>query len=135
LTGLPVWDVEGSDPETVKDLAGQLRQTVESGTVGEGRLALFIDGVADFTGTGVENDLDKLIRACTREDSSWWARTNRRRGRRPTYWRSPSRPAGAACCCSPATWTATRCWEPDWGGSVEPTSPPAGDSWCSAAVP
>ena len=67
LTGLPVWDVEGSDPETVKDLAGQLRQTVESGTVGEGRLALFIDGVADFTGTGVENDLDKLIRACTRE--------------------------------------------------------------------
>src|SRR5699024_11367394 len=46
LTGLPVWDVEGADPETVKDLAGQLRQTVESGTVGEGRLALFIDGVA-----------------------------------------------------------------------------------------
>lgn len=67
LTGLPVWDVEGSDPETVKDLAAQLRQTVESGAVGEGRLALFIDGVADFTGTGVENDLDKLIRACTRE--------------------------------------------------------------------
>src|SRR5699024_7695501 len=33
----------------------------------EGRLALFIDGVADFTGSGVENDLDKLIRASTRE--------------------------------------------------------------------
>ncbi|ONN63553.1 hypothetical protein BTM36_26860, partial [Herbaspirillum sp. VT-16-41] len=67
LTGLPVWDVEGSDPDTVKDLAAQLRQTIESGSVGEGKLALFIDGVADFTGTGVENDLDKLIRACTRE--------------------------------------------------------------------
>src|SRR5699024_1677012 len=50
LTGLPVWDVEASDPETVRELAGQLRRTVESGTVGEGRLALFIDGVADFTG-------------------------------------------------------------------------------------
>ena len=67
LTGLPVWDVEASDPETVRELAGQLRQTIESGTVGEGRLALFIDGVADFTGSGVENDLDKLIRASTRE--------------------------------------------------------------------
>src|SRR5699024_1126955 len=60
LTGLPIWDVEASDPETVRELAGQLRQTIESGTVGEGRLALFIDGVADFTGSGVENDLDKL---------------------------------------------------------------------------
>src|SRR5690606_16712301 len=67
LTGLPIWDVEASDPETVRDLAAQLRATVESGTVGEGRLALFIDGVADFTGSGIENDLDKLIRACTRE--------------------------------------------------------------------
>ena len=67
LTGLPIWDVEASDPETVKDLAAQLRGTVESGAVGEGRLALFIDGVADFTGSGVEADLDKLIRACTRE--------------------------------------------------------------------
>ena len=67
LTGLPVWDVEASDPDTVRELAGQLRQTIESGSVGEGRLALFIDGVADFTGTGVENDLDKLIRASTRE--------------------------------------------------------------------
>ena len=67
LTGLPVWDVEGSDPETVKELAGQLFSAVESGAVPEGQLALFIDGVADFTGTGVENDLDKLIRACTRE--------------------------------------------------------------------
>jgi S-DNA-T family DNA segregation ATPase FtsK/SpoIIIE len=67
LTGLPIWDVEASDPETVKELAAQLRQTIEAGTVGEGRLALFIDGVADFTGTGVENDLDKLIRASTRE--------------------------------------------------------------------
>lgn len=67
LTGLDVWDVEASDPETVKELAAQLRGTVESGTVGEGRLALFIDGVTDFTGTGVENDLDKLIRASTRE--------------------------------------------------------------------
>lgn len=68
LTGAAgVWDVEASDPETVKELAGQLRHTVESGSVGEGQLALFIDGVADFTGTGVENDLDKLIRACTRE--------------------------------------------------------------------
>src|SRR5699024_6590396 len=67
LTGLPIWDVEASDPETVRELAGQLRQTIESGTVGEGKLALFIDGVADFTGSGVENDLDKLIRASTRE--------------------------------------------------------------------
>ena len=67
LTGLPVWDVEASDPETVKQLAGQLRSTIEAGSIGEGRLALFIDGVADFTGSGVENDLDKLIRASTRE--------------------------------------------------------------------
>lgn len=80
LTGLPVWDVEASDPEAVKELAAQLRATVESGGVGEGRLALFLDGVADFTGTGVEADLDKLIRACTRagqfvvgenESASW----------------------------------------------------------------
>ncbi|MDN6303443.1 MAG: cell division protein FtsK, partial [Brachybacterium sp.] len=67
LTGLPIWDVEASDSDTVRELAGQLRQTVESGSVGEGKLALFIDGVADFTGSGVENDLDKLIRASTRE--------------------------------------------------------------------
>ncbi|ASK64986.1 cell division protein FtsK [Brachybacterium avium] len=67
LTGLPIWDVEASDPDTVRELAGQLRQTIESGSVGEGRLALFIDGVADFTGSGVESDLDKLIRASTRE--------------------------------------------------------------------
>ena len=67
LTGLPIWDVEASDPDTVRELATQLRQTIESGSVGEGKLALFIDGVADFTGSGVENDLDKLIRASTRE--------------------------------------------------------------------
>ena len=67
LTGLPVWDVEASDPETVRELVGQLHRTIDAGTVGEGRLALFIDGVADFTGTGVEGDLDKLIRASTRE--------------------------------------------------------------------
>lgn len=67
LTGRDIWDVEASDPEKVRELAEQLRQAVESGGVGEGKLALFIDGVSDFTGTGVENDLDKLIRACTRE--------------------------------------------------------------------
>lgn len=67
LTGLPIWDVEGSDPESVRELAAQLRRTVESGAVGEGRLALFVDGVADFTGTGIESELDTLIRACLRE--------------------------------------------------------------------
>ncbi|MGY5765863.1 FtsK/SpoIIIE domain-containing protein [Brachybacterium sp. DNPG3] len=66
LSGLGVWDVEASDPDSVQELAAQLRATIESGTVGEGRLALFVDGVSDFTGTGVEADLDKLIRAATR---------------------------------------------------------------------
>ena len=67
LTGLPIWDVEGSDPESVRELAAQLRRTVDSGAVGEGRLALFVDGVADFTGTGIESELDTLLRACLRE--------------------------------------------------------------------
>src|SRR5699024_9905704 len=67
LTGLPVWDVEASDPETVRELAGQLRQTIESGTVGEGSLALFIDGGAQFNGSGGENDLHQLNLAGARE--------------------------------------------------------------------
>lgn len=81
LTGNAVWDVEASDPEQVRALAQQLTQTIEAGAVPEGRLALFIDGVADFTGTGAENDLEKLIRAATREgqfvvgenESSTWS--------------------------------------------------------------
>src|SRR5699024_9421415 len=67
LTRLPIWVVEASEPETVADLVAQLRQTIESSSVGEGNLALSIDGVADFTGSGIENDLDKLIRASTGE--------------------------------------------------------------------
>ncbi|PWH05033.1 cell division protein FtsK [Brachybacterium endophyticum] len=67
LTGLDLWDVEASDTERVKELASQLLATVESGNLEEGRLALVLDGVADFTGSGVENDLDRLVRACVRE--------------------------------------------------------------------
>jgi S-DNA-T family DNA segregation ATPase FtsK/SpoIIIE len=67
LTGLDLWDVEASDAETVKDLAGQLRQTLESGNLGEGRLTLILDGIADFTGSGTEKDLDALVRSCVRE--------------------------------------------------------------------
>ncbi|MGP9693941.1 FtsK/SpoIIIE domain-containing protein [Brachybacterium sp. AOP25-B2-12] len=67
LTGQGIWDVEASDPDQVRALAQQLLATVESGTVPEGRLALFLDGVADFTGTSAENDLDKLVRAAARE--------------------------------------------------------------------
>ena len=81
LTGLPIWDVEGSDPERVRELAVQLRQTVDAGAAGEGRLALFIDGVADFTGSSIEADLDRLIRTCVRDgqfvvgenDSASWS--------------------------------------------------------------
>ncbi len=67
LTGHPIWDVEASDPERVKALAEQLTQAIESGGVQEGQLALFIDGVADFTGTKIDATLEKLIRTCTRE--------------------------------------------------------------------
>lgn len=66
LTGHRVWDVEASDPDSVRELAGQLRSALESGGVGEGQLALVIDGISDFTGTGVENELDKLIRLASR---------------------------------------------------------------------
>lgn len=59
----------------------QLRQTVDAGAAGEGRLALFIDGVADFTGSSIEADLDRLIRTCVRDgqfvvgenDSASWS--------------------------------------------------------------
>jgi S-DNA-T family DNA segregation ATPase FtsK/SpoIIIE len=66
LTGLALWDVEASDPDTVKELAAQLRGTVEAGGLGEGRVAVVLDGIADFTGSGAENDLDALVRACVR---------------------------------------------------------------------
>lgn len=81
LTGQGIWDVEASDPEQVRTLAQQLTETLEAGGVPEGRLAVFVDGVADFTGTGAENGLEKLVRAAAREgqfvigenESSTWS--------------------------------------------------------------
>lgn len=81
LTGQGIWDVEASDPDEVRTLAQQLLATLESGGVAEGRLAVFVDGVADFTGTGAEGDLEKLIRSAAREgqfvvgenESSTWS--------------------------------------------------------------
>ncbi|MCS6711087.1 FHA domain-containing protein [Brachybacterium sp. EF45031] len=67
LTGLDVWDVEASDAERVRQLAAELRATLENGSVPEGALALVVDGVADFTGTEAEKDLDRLIRTAVRE--------------------------------------------------------------------
>lgn len=66
LSGNPIWDVEASDPDQVREMAQQLTRTLEQGGVPEGRLALFIDGVAEFTGTGAENDMEKLVRAAAR---------------------------------------------------------------------
>ena len=80
LHGLGIWDVEASDPETVSQLARQLLAAVEGGAIPEGQLAVIIEGVADFSSTPAENDLDQLVRAATREgqfvvgdneDSSW----------------------------------------------------------------
>lgn len=80
LSGQGIWDVEASDPDEVRQLAQQLQAAMDSGTVPEGRLALFLDGVADFTGSGAENDLDKLVRTAVRtgqfvvgenESASW----------------------------------------------------------------
>ncbi|GAB2546567.1 FtsK/SpoIIIE domain-containing protein [Brachybacterium huguangmaarense] len=67
LAGLPLWDVEASDPDEVRTLAQQLREALEAGSIPEGRLAVLVDGVADFTSTPAENELERLIRAATRE--------------------------------------------------------------------
>ncbi|MDO5662003.1 MAG: FtsK/SpoIIIE domain-containing protein [Brachybacterium sp.] len=67
LSGQGIWDVEASDPDEVRRLTAQLLASLEEGRIGEGRLMVIIDGVADFTGSGAENDLDRLIRAASRE--------------------------------------------------------------------
>ncbi|WP_010535167.1 FtsK/SpoIIIE domain-containing protein [Brachybacterium squillarum] len=81
LSGRELWDLESSEPEEVAELAAQLRASIDAGAVGDDRLALVLDGLAEFAGTRAERELEPLIRACVREglfviaesESSTWS--------------------------------------------------------------
>jgi S-DNA-T family DNA segregation ATPase FtsK/SpoIIIE len=64
LTG---WTESASTPEKVSEFALKLVTQLEKGNTAPGSIALFVEGITDFTGTEAEGSLDRLVRLLVRE--------------------------------------------------------------------
>ncbi|MDR2380522.1 MAG: FHA domain-containing protein [Bifidobacteriaceae bacterium] len=85
LEGALSWSVTAIGEDASAALAEELIAKLASDTIPAGRFALMIEGITEFTGTGAEDPLDRLVRAAARaeqfvvgesESSTWsqaWA--------------------------------------------------------------
>lgn len=106
IATLDVWSETASGQEPVMDLVNTLLLDPAAGSAQ--RLMVVIEGVAEFGGTGAENELAQLVKALG-DTAFVVGRARSQGGDRRGCWPSRSRRPAAVCCCGPTGSRPTAC--------------------------